>query len=226
MINLYISIYPLSDQNRQEEIIHCLRKNISNSSIDQIIVLNEGVQYSILQSSKIKNVLLEKRPLFSDFFKYLENDSINIISNNDIIFPPDLKKIKYLRLRNADALSLTRYEPNGALIRSVEADSQDVWIFRGKPRCLQNADFYMGIPGCDSRLNFIFYEGGYRVLNPSKFIRCLHTHHTEKRNYVESDRIKGVYLLLKPIGFMEYYIFRILLYCIRRNLVNHFLYIK
>ena len=107
-------------------------------------------------------------------------------------------------------------------MREKDADSQDVWIFKGVADCLQSADFHMGQLGCDGRLNFIFYKGGYRVLNPSKFIKVYHEHASPKRDYVESDRIMGPYLMLKPLNLFEFYWYRIVLYYLNRKRAFYF----
>jgi hypothetical protein len=222
MVTLFISLYHPSEHSREIEIVDCLVNNVSNKYIDKIIILNEGFNHPILLSEKINNILIEERPNFSQFYSYLNKTGINIIANNDIKFDATLDRLKYLFLKKGDMLSLTRHEKNGFLMREKESDSQDVWVFKGVADCLKAANFKMGQLGCDGRLNFVFYKGGYRVLNPSKFIKVYHEHASLKREYVESDRLKGPYLLLKPLNLLEFYWDRALLYFINKRRAIYF----
>jgi hypothetical protein len=72
----------------------------------------------------------------------------------------------------------------------------------------------MGKLGCDNLLNYFFYNGGYRVLNPSKSIFIYHEHLSNTRTYSQDDRVEGIYLLTKPINILEFHIFRLFLYWI------------
>ena len=222
MVTLFISLYQPSEPSREIEIVECLVNNVSNKYIDKIIILNEGFYHPILLTEKINNIQIEGRPNFSQFYSYLNKTGINIIANNDIKFDFTLGRLKYLFLKKGDMLSLTRHEKNGFLMREKESDSQDVWMFKGVADCLKTANFQMGQLGCDGRLNFVFYKGGYRVLNPSKFIKVHHEHTSPNREYVESDRLKGPYLLLKPLNLLGFYWNRSLLYLINKRRAFYF----
>jgi hypothetical protein len=219
---LYISLYIEKNESRMKEILFSLNKNLQNSYIEKIIVLNEGFEDEILKNKKIVNINRTERPNFSDFYEYLDENAINIIANNDIWFDNSLKKIKWLFVKKGDFLSLTRVEKNGKLFREIHGDSQDAWIFKGVPACLKKCNFYMGRLGCDNKLNFIFYEGGYRVLNPSKYIIANHEHESNERTYTEDQRLKGIYLLSSPIGFWSYHWYRIQLFVIQNSRINFF----
>ncbi len=222
MITLYISLYHTDSLKRKNDILTCLNQNLKNRFIDRIVVLNEGFDDEILDSSKIQLIQISSRPNFSDFYEYLDCNSVNIIANNDIRFDASLQYLKLLLLKNADLLSLTRIEKNGDLLRKEEGDTQDAWIFKGKAACLQYCDFNMGKLGCDGRINYIFYKGGYRVLNPSKFISIFHEHSLPFSDHLESERIEGPYLFTKPIGFLAFHINRIVLYYISKYRVAFF----
>ena len=222
MISLYIYLFPISDSLSRQEILSCIQSNICNSHIDRIVVLNEGFDHPVLNEAKIVNIPFDRRPEFSDFDNYLLEGSINIVANNDIRFDNTLSRIKWLLLKKGDLLSLTRRESDGKLLRVNDGDSQDAWIFLGKPHCLKSCNFFMGLPGCDGRINFIFYNGGYRVLNPSKFIHIYHEHHSLQRNYDDNDRVEGNYLICKPIHFFAFHWYRIQLYFIQTRRINIF----
>jgi hypothetical protein len=219
---LYTSLYPEKNEIRRNEILKSLRNNLKNNLIDEIRVLNEGFEDELLRNKKIVNISRTERPTFADFSQYLDVNAINIITNNDIWFGNSLKKMKWLFIQKGDLLSLTRVEKDGKLFRQVDGDSQDTWIFKGVPACLKKCNFYMGRLGCDNKLNFIFYEGGFRVLNPSKYIVAHHEHDSNERTYTEEQRIKGAYLLSRPIGFWKYHWFKIQLLLMQRGRINFF----
>ena len=74
--------------------------------------------------------------------------------------------------------------------------SQDCWIFRSdlEIRDLNDADFEMGIPGCDSRIAHIFHENGYIVLNPSLSVKIYHVHNNNFRTWLGMPAVKGSHL--------------------------------
>jgi hypothetical protein len=223
-INLYISLYKIENDQRLQEILNCLSLNISNKFISKIFILNEGLQNKILFHPKIELIDVIARPMFSDYFNILIDNEYNIIANNDIYFDKSLGYLKFLFIQKKDLLSLTRIEADGLLNNKKVGDSQDAWFFLGKPSCLLDCNFNQGFLGCDTRLNHIFFQNGFRVLNPSKFIKIFHSHLSEIRTYSQDQRIIGAYLLTKPIGFLHFHFFRVVLIYLRRQSildVNH-----
>jgi hypothetical protein len=211
-MNLYISLHPVNDSLRADEINTCLKLNTENSVLKKVFALNEGFVTTMLEHPKVSEISTSCRPNFSHFYDLLDSDSWNIIANNDIYFDETLSYIKMLNLTKGDFLALTRKEVNGELFRSQIGDSQDVWIFFGKPEILKIFNFYMGIPGCDNVMAYKFYESGYRVCNPAKIINCWHIHSASSRGYSEMDRLHGMYLLLKPVGFIGFHYRRFVLW--------------
>jgi hypothetical protein len=211
-INLFISLFKVESQARRDEIEYCLCQNILNKNIRKIVVFNEGYVSERLTDHKVIVIPCSSRPTYQDIFNAFEQDYINILSNCDIWFDGSLQRIHWLCLRSGDFLCLTRREFNGNLYRYMYNDSQDVWIKKGKISNLERFDFYLGLPGCDNKIAFLMFCSGYRVLNPSKFINCHHVHMSNLRNYSVSDRLPLPYLLLRPLGFIQFYIFRICLF--------------
>jgi len=217
-IRLLINLYPVSDPGRLEELQLCLIKNISNPFISEIIVLDEGFQTNeLLADPKVRVYPISRRPDFSDFYDYLDPDGYNLISNNDIWFDQSLRKVKWLCPGRYDLLGLTRTEPDGALFREGNGDSQDSWLFFGKAEPLKSCTFSMGMPGCENRLAMLFFKKRYRVLNPSRIIRTRHQHISNQRSYVRTDRLSGDYLLTKPVGLLQFHFFRLVLKLLQRS---------
>ena len=69
--------------------------------------------------------------------------------------------------------------------------TQDTWIWKGKPKTLQNVEFTMGLPACDNRLAYEIAQVGLKPVNPSKDIKTYHLHLSNKRTYTERNRLAG-----------------------------------
>ena len=217
MPHLYLSLFPLRDSNRSAEIETCLRRNLENPRISRITVLDEGAGWDLLQHPKVRRIPTRARPRFADFLPHLEANATNVISNNDIHFDDSLRRLPWLRLGENDLLALTRREPDGSLFREAAADSQDTWIFRGRPAVLAQCDFFLGTPGCDNRLIYLFEDAGYRTLNPSKVLHCWHLHASPLRAYDDQkDRIHGMYQMESPLDLWGYHQRRVLKYVMHR----------
>jgi len=56
-IHLYTTYYKEDNNYRKDELLTCLKNNISNKAISKIIVFNEGVSVAHIAPSKIEEVL-------------------------------------------------------------------------------------------------------------------------------------------------------------------------
>jgi hypothetical protein len=216
-IHLHISLFPQRDPARARELATCLQRNLENPLLASVNVLDEGGDWPLLSHSKVRRIPTRSRPRFSDFLPHLSAEAINILSNNDIHFDSSLGRLSQLWLGEKDFLALTRREPDGSLFRAHKGDSQDTWIFRGRPSALARCDFFPGTPGCDTRLAYLFEEAGYRTLNPGKVIHCWHLHASTLRAYDDQKhRVHGMYLLEQPLSLLEFYQRRALKYLLHR----------
>ena len=216
-IRLLINLYPIDKGERLDELILCLKNNISNPLISEIVVLDEGFpRPKLLQNPKVTVQPISSRLDFTDFYDHLAPNGFNLISNNDIWFDSSLKKLASLNPGPYDLLCLTRTEADGRLYKDGKGDTQDSWLFIGKPEPLKNCTFPMGKPGCENHLAFLFFMAGYRVLNPAKVITTRHEHKTQTRNYNSADRIPGPYLQTQPVGQLQFHVCRLLLKLIQK----------
>lgn len=182
-LNYYISPHP----ERQKELDYCLNMNQNNPLIDKIYVLADA------HVPATTTIVFTGRPTFHDFFSMVNenvgDEDITIIANSDIYFDHTLAYIE--KMMPDDAYALSRHDLK-------MWDSQDAWIFKGKIRQV-NADFGMGVPGCDNRLAHELDAAGYRVSNPSYTINAIHVHGTNIRNYDQSTpKVDRPYLLVQP----------------------------
>lgn len=210
-INLYISLYPISDKTRSDEIKLCLKKNLLDKNIDNIYVYDEGFDFDDISSPKLIILKANRRPTYSDFFNILNDGCVNIIANNDIYFDKSIKWSRPLCGRK-DALCLSRYEENGDIAGKIYGDSQDTWILPCKPnsKLIARTGFNFGVPGCDNKLAFELASDGYIVTNPAYLIKTFHLHASQVRSYTIKDRLLGPYLGVPPVGVFGYILSKLL----------------
>ena len=205
--------YVPKESRRAKEINLCLRKNIENTAIDSIILLNEtDLSNTYQSSSKIKQIVIGKRLFYDDVIRYINdsvsNNTIVVFANADIYLD---SSIRHLYSTNLDDkfLALLRYE--GDKIFGPRADSQDTWILTSdsvkKRAALWKYDdlhFSFGVSGCDNAITCEMLRMKYLVVNPALTIQTHHVHDSEIRTYDKDEIVdKNVYLYIEPTGLHD-----------------------
>jgi hypothetical protein len=171
-INLFFNWY--KDENRQKEIDKCLK--INKLLFDRVI-------------------LVEGRPSFKELFELSKDypNDINCYCNSDIYF----KCVEKLHnIQHNECYAITRTDLMGT---QYAPGSQDAWVFRGIIKPIE-ADFTMGLWGCDNRVAYEINKAGYKVINPSLSINLVHLHEKDERNYKRDTRntVPPPYLTINP----------------------------
>ena len=218
---LYTTYYKEINNYRKNELLTCLKNNISNTAISKIIVFNEGDSIGHLAPGNIEEVFLDKRPTYNDFINYINvnsnPDDIHIIANTDIYFDSNIGVLQYINLKDT-CLALSRWDTADTIKPKLynHNDSQDVWVFKGPIKQTLQANFPLGVPRCDNRLMYQLQEAGYEVLNPAFSIKAFHIHKGQRALvYTEGDNtynIKPPYRYLYPhnlYGFWKTYFFNL-----------------
>ena len=160
--------------DRQHEIDKCLEMN--KLVFDEVIIV-------------------EGRPTFSELFALTKDypNGINCFCNSDCYFE---NTSLLQRIENNDCCALTR---DDILPTKYARCSQDAWCFKGVVKPI-NANFTMGMWGCDNRLAHEIKEAGYNLTNPSLSISIIHLHAVDKRDQVrtEHNTVPPPYLMLTP----------------------------
>ena len=210
---LITTYYRTLNENRNNEIDKCLKKNFENNNIKKIYLLNnkiydidfiENYQSKIIQiiiSTDI-NYKLKYNDAVLFINKYLTNE-ICILSNSDIYFNETLSLINNENIIN-NFFALLRYDEdeNGNLFifkryDIPRDDSQDCWIFKSPLDVdLDRLNFSLGTLGCDSVFAYIVHDSGLKVSNPSLDIISIHVHNTDFRTYSYVNRIHGKYCMI------------------------------
>lgn len=203
-IYLIQQYYKNPNEDRMNEILYVLQKNISNPLIDHIYLLNEKEYEELPEHDKLTKIIINKRITFKDAFLFadkLEESSLKIFSNNDMSFDNTLNLLNNYDMDNK-CLALTKYEvysyqPYKYKFYSYPL-SQDVWIFK-KIKYITSLNIPLGYLGCDNRLIFELLVNHVKVENPSLDIKTYHNHLiTNSRTYTDDNRLHGIYMGVKP----------------------------
>jgi hypothetical protein len=210
----FITQYYLPKQaKRAKEVDVCLRKNVENQYIDEIVLLNESdLSNKYVNSSKITQVVINQRLYYDTVIRYI-NESVSkntivVFANADIYLDSTIRHLYSTNLDNK-FLALLRYE-NGKIF-GPRADSQDTWIITSdsvKERAAQwNYDslhFSFGVSGCDNAITCEMLRMKYLVVNPALTIQTHHVHDSEIRTYDKDEIVdKNVYLYIEPTGLHD-----------------------
>lgn len=212
-VKLFINYYTQESKERQEELDLCVKFNAA--IFDEIFIFTsikdyqEGFLMSYPFPNKANIIFIGTHKLtFNDYFEMFESDCVNIISNLDIIITRETIDLipKYFEENRKRCLALTRYDINKNKIENniIEGtffdrtDSQDTWVFYGNVDKLEEANFGLGVAGCDNSIAYHLNKNGYDVINPSLTLKTYHYHNSNIRywNQGEYETIPPPYLLL------------------------------
>lgn len=214
MITLYTTFFVPKEKTRLQELLECLRQNISDKRISAIHIVTEEPRYAIsdhaeCEDAKITWHFVAERPTFQDLLRLAaDNEGIVILANTDVYFGRGLENLDTLTHRDALALSRFDKRSNGILVPFHRPDSQDAWILRGPPRHV-DCNFPLGIPGCDNRLAHELTQAGYQCVNACNDFEVIHVHASNIRSYIGTGQKVGppyVQLTPRPKGYWATYI--------------------
>lgn len=178
MINLFISTYNETNTERKRELDYCLERNRSNPRINNVYILPSEQRVTFQQLIDLVN-------------ETTSEEDINIIANSDIFF----EDISYLEtIGKKECYALTRWEGRVFMAKKW---SQDAWVFRGKIN-ITNAAIPLGMKGCDNAFAFKLKTMGYKISNPSLYIRIQHKHDSNHRTYSDSNKISPPHAVVPP----------------------------
>lgn len=198
LVGFYRDVAP----ERTEELVECLRRNVANPHLAEVVVFVEdpaGVdqmasEFAVLRHPKITLIQQGRRVCFQDLFAYANQRLAGhgvIVANADIFFDETLGLLEEESLAGR-LLCLARWEPtpDGGWQLFDVPFSQDAWIFEA-PLPEFRADILLGKPGCENRLAFEAEKAGLVLSNPSRSVRARHWHRSAVRNYTPHERLRG-----------------------------------
>lgn len=187
MIRLLTHWYYDDNAVRSRELREAVMANKANPLATEIVVLDMS---GGLDPLPFGTVPVQSRPTFTDYLRHGNSDPawVNVLLNTDCY------------VRHEDAAFLERVGLDEVFCISRDDNpveqSQDCWAWRG--RLDVDAQFPLGVLGCDNRFAKLCQDAGRRVSNPCLSIRVAHVHASRVRRYCEQTRVKGEYLLVEP----------------------------
>jgi hypothetical protein len=212
-IVLIQQFYVAADPVRHAENVACLRFNLQNKAIDEIVLLNEreytpkelGTEREIGSGSptKLRQVVIGRRLTYTQAFEYarsLDDQVFVVLANADIFFDASVRKVRESGLKaQKRVLCQLRHEYDGrtdlrqCVPFGVEAgfaarpDSQDAWIWYSghdlRPELGDMFDMALGTPGCDNHVMHCFGMAGFERLNVPSWVKVYHYHPSALRDH-------------------------------------------
>lgn len=184
-MNYYVEYWDCGNEERNLEVINCINKNIKSNLFKNIFIFSEK------EENRLLNKVIKANRITYQYIFDNSIDGVNIFCNSDMEFDETIKLAE--NIKENDFYALTRYEHDMMLHKNKDPykgyDSQDVWIWKDKCK-IKNANFYLGLPGCDNKIAFCAEEYGYNVKNPSLSIKTYHKHVSNVRDGTSSDLSK------------------------------------
>ena len=213
-MNLLVNFFKSNNDERNQEYLFALDRNIDNEYIDTIFLFVEDISHvEGIESEKVKIVELDSRPTFQDIIDFGNKELKGqqcIISNTDIFMDDTLSHVKDNDISNL-FLSLTRWDvKTDGTIEYYDVENkgwtQDTYIYES-PIDIKDANFFVGLPGQENRLAYLAYEAGLNVINPSLLVIIKHFHLTDYTSDSNSrhseNRVQGKYLYVKTSKTFE-----------------------
>tara|TARA_R100000808_G_C2125185_1_gene135549 strand:- start:248 stop:955 length:708 start_codon:yes stop_codon:yes gene_type:complete len=206
---LLTSYYKCENEDRHEEYLTCLRKNITNNFVSKIVVfLRDTLCVPEVEHEKI-NYVQDPEHTYRSYFEYCNEHHQGekcIIANSDMILNDTIGLLKDGSMEGK-FFCLTRWDikEDGSLkfYRPPHGPdkSQDVWIFQSPINInMEEANIPLAHQGCDNRIAMVARKSGLDVYNPSLRIKCEHLHLVDYRSTAgdRDIRILGNYLFVEP----------------------------
>tara|TARA_Y100001963_G_scaffold150865_1_gene232733 strand:- start:2552 stop:3166 length:615 start_codon:yes stop_codon:yes gene_type:complete len=186
-LNYFVEYWDCGVEERNLEVIDVINSNIESGFFNTVTV------FSSRYESRIKcNTTPCDRITYQMVFD-MQSSGVNILSNSDIKFDKTILKSRDITYR--EFWALTRYELDGSRHKHDDpykgSDSQDVWIWKDQCR-IRQANFTLGVAGCDNRVAAEAHIAGYDVLNPSESITTWHHHTSRARPGSSNFKATGV----------------------------------
>ncbi len=215
-LHVITSFYLPKEENRRNEILLTLRKNVESPNVKVIHLFlddESSLEYlqkqynSELDNGKIHIVRVGRQPLVAEMiiFANILVGKICMILNADI-WLHSIADLELFENMEGKLYGLTRHESNmhGRLIDRYDqgsgfVGSQDAFIFKSpvKQEVIEKTNFPQNVWGSDNVILREFQNVGYKLFNPCRQIITVHEHSSQVRNE-DRQRLPPPWVSLKP----------------------------
>lgn len=192
-VELIVQTYLEPDQGRLDEFVACLLGNLNNRHVSHVFNLCEGPTDSYLPQevrghSKYRCYPGHGRLTFEQAFTFANNNLVGRIiglMNLDILLAEDFDihlLHNMLQKKSKTVFATSRHEMNpitrriyldNNFKRLFHAHTQDAWFFQS-PVTVVNANFALGLVGCDNAIAHRFWTSGYTLYNMPRRFKIIH----------------------------------------------------
>ena len=186
ILNLIIQSYDEKDTARRAELDHCLKINLENPYIKTVYDLTDSPRTQFTSNKKYKILPWNKWLTYQYAFEFANSipGEYFVILNTDIALDKDSRwnMAASIFLDNGYVLALSRHEYDIAtgtakldpiFAQMLHAHTQDAWFFKS-PINVPNADFEIGLLGCDNAIAHRIHSAGYHLINNPVQFKIFH----------------------------------------------------
>lgn len=208
--------YKSSSKARNKELQKCLRKNLENELIDEILLFTEGNNLEIPVDKKIKQIPIKTRLSYANCIDAIQRivgaGKLVVFANADIYLDDSWKALWSVKMKDV-FLALLRWEEGTdgkePTLFGPRNDSQDTWVIHSdsvlsKEWNLSAFNIPFGKAGCDNAILVEFLRNKFKIINPAMSLKTIHVHASDVRNYEKTDIVdRPVYMFVEPSGLHE-----------------------
>lgn len=189
---LFTPYFRARTPERQAELDLCLERNLALVALDRLVLLVDDDHTPPLEHPKLQVLKVNQRPTYRQWVELSRQhggQAISVLANTDIHFDESFVRLAECLGAPRSFVALSRYDKSGdALIPHANPEwSQDAWALRNPADVpaglLARLDIPLGVPRCDNKVAYLFGIFGWQVFNPHAFVRSVHVHETQQRNY-------------------------------------------
>ncbi|NDB84627.1 MAG: hypothetical protein EB127_18275, partial [Alphaproteobacteria bacterium] len=179
-------LYKSSNKARDKELQKCLKKNLENEFVDEILLFTESNQVQIPSDKKIKQVPMKTRLSYANCIDAIQNvvgaGKLVVFANADIYLDDSWKSIWSVNLKDT-LIALLRWEEGvdgkEPVLFGPRNDSQDTWLIHSdsvlsKTWNLDNFNIPFGKAGCDNAILVEFLRNKFKIVNPALSLKTIH----------------------------------------------------
>lgn len=172
-MKLFYNTYTSENSERNNELRFCYLKN-------KQLLGKDLFEYTFR---------LTYKEAFSLIIDNAQENEVCVFCNSDIFFDKSIFLLDEINRNEFMAITRHEYKPNGEIkLHHNPTGSQDVWAFRNTEHNRKRIsemwlDFKFGVPGCDNRVSYEFYNKSFNISNPHDIIKCYHYHESGIRSY-------------------------------------------
>lgn len=188
-----------SRQHRNNDLMACLKDNISNPVFDKVVVFELNQLPKELENQKVSKVQHSGKLRFSHIFKYVKEnwqpDTIYVVANHNISFDYKISRIHYIKFKNK-CVVLSRWnrpncqfftdwaENNTYTLQWDNWENHDVWIFQDdlKDALIDDCEPRFIVNKASAKIAHLFEKHGYILKNYSYDITAFRNYPCEDAN--------------------------------------------